>query len=211
VRSLDAYAQYYQRWALGWEAQALLRADALVGDEALAKDFLAMAQPIRYPEEFSDDDAREIRRIKARVEAERLPQGADPTRHLKLGRGSLSDVEWAIQLLQLQHGHTFPDIRTPSTLGALAAMVEHGLVLAADASELRDAWLMASRVRTALTLFSGKTGDVLPVDRETLEGAARLMGYPPRSASVLEEDYLRATRHARAVFERLFYGKKTPA
>ena len=211
VRSLDAYAQYYQRWALGWEAQALLRADALVGDEALARDFLAMAQPIRYPEEFSDDDAREIRRIKARVEAERLPQGADPTRHLKLGRGSLSDVEWAIQLLQLQHGHTFPDIRTPSTLGALAAMVEHGLVLAADASELRDAWLMASRVRTALTLFSGKTGDVLPVDRETLEGAARLMGYPPRSASVLEEDYLRATRHARAVFERLFYGKKTPA
>jgi len=209
VRSLDAYGQYYQRWALGWEAQALLRADGLVGDEALIQDFLAMADPIRYPEVFSDDDAREIRRIKARVEAERLPQGADPTRHLKLGRGSLSDVEWAIQLLQLQHGHTFPDIRTPSTLGALEAMVRHSLVSDEDASELREAWLMASRVRTALTLFSGKTGDVLPLDRETLEGAARLMGYPPRSASVLEEDYLRLTRHSRAVFERLFYGKKT--
>jgi glutamate-ammonia-ligase adenylyltransferase len=210
ARSLDAYAQYYERWALGWEAQALLRADGIVGDPALIADFIDMAQPIRYPEAFSDDDAREIRRIKARVESERLPQGADPTRHLKLGRGSLSDVEWAIQLIQLQSGHAFPDIRTPSTLGALDAMVEHELVSSSDAEELRSAWLMASRIRTALTLFSGKTSDVLPSDRETLEGAARLMGYPPRSASVLEEDYLKVTRHSRMVFERVFYGKKNP-
>jgi glutamate-ammonia-ligase adenylyltransferase len=210
VRSLDAYAQYYQRWALGWEAQALLRAETLAGDDPLAKDFLEMANRIRYPESFSEDDAREIRRIKARVEAERLPQGADPTRHVKLGRGSLSDVEWAIQLLQLQQGHAFPDIRTPSTLGALVAMVQHGLVAERDAEELQAAWLMASGVRTALTLFSGKSSDVLPSDRGTLEGAARLMGYPPRSAGVLEEDYLRVTRHSRSVFERIFYGKKTP-
>jgi len=210
VRSLDAYAQYYDRWALGWEAQALLRADGLVGDRVLMEDFLLMANPIRYPEAFGEDDAREIRRIKARVESERLPQGADPTRHLKLGRGSLSDVEWAIQLIQLHSGHAFPDIRTPSTLGALEAMVDHDLVAQADAEELRTAWLMASRVRTALTLFSGKTMDVLPLDRETLEGAARLMGYSPRSASVLEENYLKVTRHSRAVFERMFYGKKTP-
>jgi len=208
VRSLEAYAQYYQRWALGWEAQALLRAEPLVGDPNLLSDFLDMANPIRYPETFSEDATREIRRIKARVEAERLPQGADHTRHLKLGRGSLSDVEWAIQLLQLQHGHTYPDIRTPSTLGALAALVHHELVSPEDAKELREAWLMASRVRTALTLFSGKTADVLPADREALEGAARLMGYPPRSASVLEEDYLRLTRHSRGVFERIFYGRK---
>ena len=208
VRSLDAYAQYYQRWALGWEAQALLRAEELVGDGALAEDFLKMANRIRYPETFTEDDAREIRRIKARMEAERLPQGADSTRHLKLGRGSLSDVEWAIQLLQLQKGRAFPDIRTPSTLGALDAMVQHGLVSHRDQDELQTAWLKASGIRTALTLFSGKSSDVLPSDRGTLEGAARLMGYPPRSAAILEEDYLRVTRRSRAVFERVFYGKK---
>lgn len=208
VRSLEAYTQYYQRWALGWEAQALLRAADVAGDDALRRDFLEMAAPIRYPSSFSDDDVREIRRIKARVEAERLPQGADPHRHLKLGRGSLSDVEWAIQLIQLQHGHTHPDIRTPSTLDALSALAEYGLVCDNDRRSLEAAWLMASRVRTALTLFSGKTSDVLPLDRGTLEGAARLVGYPPRSAAALEEDYLRDTRHARAVFERLFYGKK---
>jgi glutamate-ammonia-ligase adenylyltransferase len=208
VRSLDAYRQYYERWALGWEAQALLRARDVVGDDALREDFMALANTVRYPETFGENEAREIRRIKARVESERLPQGADATRHLKLGRGSLSDVEWAVQLLQLQHGRRLEGLRTPSTLLALGILEQEGIATSADASELRDAWLMASRVRTALTLFGARATDVLPVDRETLEGAARLMGYSPGSATALDEEYLRVTRHARAVFERVFYGKK---
>ena len=205
VRSLDAYSQYYQRWALGWEAQALLRAALFAGHEGLGEDFLAMAVPYRYPESFSQDQAREIRRIKARVEAERLPQGADATRHLKLGRGSLSDVEWAIQLLQLTHGHEFPDTRTPSTLEALAALIAHELLEPEDGAQLEEAWVLASGVRTALALYGRPSTDVLPHDREGLEGAARLMGYPPLSASALEEQYLRVTRRSRVVFERVFY------
>jgi glutamate-ammonia-ligase adenylyltransferase len=208
VRSLDAYRQYYERWALGWEAQALLRARDVVGDDAVRQDFMALANAVRYPETFGENEAREIRRIKARVESERLPQGADATRHLKLGRGSLSDVEWAVQLLQLQHGRRLEGLRTPSTLSALGTLEQEGIVSTGDASDLRAAWLMASRVRTALTLFGARATDVLPVDRETLEGAARLMGYQSGSATALDEEYLRATRHARAVFERVFYGKK---
>ena len=206
VRSLDAYAAYYERWALGWEAQALLRAASYVGDEALTTDFLDMAAVYRYPKVFREDEAREIRRIKARVEAERLPQGADASRHLKLGRGSLSDVEWAVQLLQLQHGHEYPDIRSASTLEALERIDDNGLLDRHDVELLREAWLLASRIRTALALFGESSTDVLPSDRVGLEGAARLMGYPPRSASVLEETYLRVTRRSRVVFERVFYG-----
>jgi len=206
VRSLDAYAAYYERWALGWEAQALLRAASYVGDEALTTDFLDMAAMYRYPKVFREDEAREIRRIKARVEAERLPQGADASRHLKLGRGSLSDVEWAVQLVQLQHGHDCPDIRSASTLEALQRIDDNGLLDRTDVELLREAWLLASRIRTALALFGESSTDVLPSDRVGLEGAARLMGYPPRSASVLEETYLRVTRRSRVVFERVFYG-----
>jgi glutamate-ammonia-ligase adenylyltransferase len=208
VRSLDAYAAYYERWALGWEAQALLRAAPYVGDASLTEDFMAMAAPFRYPDSFRDDQVREIRRIKARVEAERLPQGADASRHLKLGRGSLSDVEWAVQLLQLQHGHAHPDIRTASTLQALGAIEAHNLLSASDISQLTEAWLLASRIRTALVLFGELSTDVLPSDRAGLEGAARLMGFPPRSASALEETYLRVTRRSRSVFQRVFYGKE---
>jgi glutamate-ammonia-ligase adenylyltransferase len=151
---------------------------------------------------------REVKRIKARVESERLPQGADPARHLKLGRGSLSDVEWLVQLWQLEHAQDVPALRTTSTLHALAAAVDAGLVTEPDADRLRAAWLIASRARSAMTLWTAKTADVLPTDRRALEGVARLMEYPPHSASRLDDDYLRTTRRARQVFERLFYGSR---
>jgi glutamate-ammonia-ligase adenylyltransferase len=206
VRSLDSYRAYYERWSLTWEAQALLRARGAVGDAALLRDFESLADESRYPESISQADVREVKRIKARVEAERLPQGADPARHLKLGRGSLSDVEWFLQLLQLQHAATVPGLRTTSTLRALAAAVEAGLVPADDAAKLRAAWIVASRARSAMTLWTAKTADVLPTDRQHLDGVARLLEYPPGSATQLEEDYLRTTRLARQVFERRFYG-----
>ncbi|MBP1241766.1 glutamate-ammonia-ligase adenylyltransferase [Frigoribacterium sp. PvP120] len=206
VRSLTSYRAYYDRWSLTWEAQSLLRARDVAGDEALRRDFMAVADTVRYPAELSEQEVREVKRIKARVEAERLPRGAEPSRHLKLGRGSLSDVEWFVQLLQLQHAHAVPALRTPSTLDALAAAEEAGLVSSGDAQKLHDAWVIASRARSAGVLWTSRTSDVLPTDRRQLEGVARLMEYPPGSATRLEEDYLAATRRARAVFERGFYG-----
>ncbi len=206
VRSLDSYRAYYQRWSLTWEAQALLRARGVAGDAALLTDFERLADEVRYPAAIGDREIREVKRIKARVENERLPQGADPSRHLKLGRGSLSDVEWFVQLIQLEHAAHIPALRTPSTLDALAVAAEHGFVDEEDAAKLREAWVFASRARSAMTLWTNKTADVLPSDRVALDGVARLMEYPPGSASRLEEDYLAVTRRSRAIFERSFYG-----
>ncbi|TXN32166.1 bifunctional [glutamine synthetase] adenylyltransferase/[glutamine synthetase]-adenylyl-L-tyrosine phosphorylase [Lacisediminihabitans profunda] len=206
VRSLASYRAYYERWSLTWEAQALLRARAAVGDAALMADFEALADEVRFPTSIADKDVREVKRIKARVESERLPQAADPARHLKLGRGSLSDVEWFVQLIQLQHGARIPGLRTTSTLAALDVARREGFLTDAEADKLRDAWVLASRVRSAMTLWTARTADVLPTDRRQLDGVARLLEYPPGSASALEEDYLRVTRLARAVFERRFYG-----
>jgi glutamate-ammonia-ligase adenylyltransferase len=206
VRSLASYRAYYARWSLTWEAQALLRARAAVGDAALMADFEALADEVRFPTGIADRDVREVKRIKARVESERLPQAADPARHLKLGRGSLSDVEWLVQLTQLQHGARLPGLRTTSTLDALDVARREGFLTDDEAEKLRDAWVLASRVRSAMTLWTARTADVLPTDRKQLDGVARLLEYPPGSASALEEDYLRVTRLARVVFERRFYG-----
>jgi glutamate-ammonia-ligase adenylyltransferase len=205
VRSLDSYAQYYERWGATWETQALLRATVVAGDADLVNDMTTLINTVRYPALVTPESVRDIRRMKARVESERLPQGADATRHLKLGRGSLSDVEWTAQLLQLQFAHDVPALRTTSTLGALAACVESNLMTASDAQRLGDAWLLASRVRAAGTLWNNRLTDVLPTERSELEGLARLVGLPPGSASALEENYLGTTRRARAVFERCFF------
>lgn len=205
VRTLESYREYYERWSDIWEAQALLRARPIAGSDELATKFVELIDPVRYPEELSKKDRLEIVRIKARVESERLPRGKDPKRHLKLGRGGLSDVEWLVQLLQLEHAHRHPELKDTSTLATLAALGELGLVSQPDAVVLRDAWLLASRLRSGTVVWTGKANDSLPDARSDLEALARWCGYPPGSAAVLEEDYLRATRQARGAFEKYFY------
>jgi glutamate-ammonia-ligase adenylyltransferase len=207
VRSLDSYAEYYRRWSLVWEAQALLRALPIAGDDDLAADFLELIDPIRYPAELSEKDVREIRRVKARVESERLPRGADPARHLKLGRGGLSDVEWLVQLLQLQHAGKHPELRTTSTVPALEAAASLAFLEVDEAELLTRAWRLASRIRSANVIWTGRASDLLPSSRRDLEAVARWCGYQPGNAAALEEDYLRLSRRARAVFERVFYGQ----
>jgi glutamate-ammonia-ligase adenylyltransferase len=205
VRSFDSFAEYYRRWALVWEWQALLRARPMAGDDVLAADFMNLVDTVRYPEELSQADIREIRRIKARVEAERLPRGADPSRHLKLGRGGLSDVEWLVQFLQLQHAARHPELRTTSTLAALRAAAELGLIPDSEASLLANTWRLASRIRSANVVWTGRASDMLPSSRRDLEAVARWCGYAPGQATRLEERYLQLTRRTRHVFEERFY------
>jgi glutamate-ammonia-ligase adenylyltransferase len=188
--------------------QALLRAEPAAGDAALGAEFVAIADEFRYPDGGIGDAAvREIRRIKARVEAERIPRGAGPALHVKLGPGGLSDVEWTVQLLQLRHAHAVPGLRTTRTGVAMAAAVEGDLISGAAAGALMGAWELASRIRNAIMLVTGRPGDTLPSRHRELTAVARLLGYAPGDAGqALEQDYRRAARRARAVMERLFYG-----
>ena len=206
VRSLDSYAEYYSRWSLSWEAQALLRARGVAGSTKLIAKFMALADGVRFPAQVELQGLREIKRIKARVENERLPQGVDRSRHLKLGPGGLSDVEWLVQLIQLEHGHRFPALQTTSTIAALDAARSAGFVPESAAERLAASWRLASRLRSANTLLSGQTSDVLPTDRNKLDGIGRLLEYAPRSATLVEEEWMRSARRARRVFEKLFYG-----
>ena len=205
VRSIDSYASYYERWAGTWESQALLRARVISGDDSVRNEFVALIDRYRYPEHMEASEVIEIRRIKARVEVERLPLGADPMRHLKLGRGSISDVEWLVQLLQLKHGYSNTSLQTPHTLQALEQLEIAGFVQASDAIVLKQAWQLSSAIRSAVMLAQNKRTDVLPTDRQQLESVARLLEYPRGGAAALEQDYLATTRRARAVFEKLFY------
>jgi glutamate-ammonia-ligase adenylyltransferase len=204
VRSITGYAGYYERWAEAWEFQALLRARAVVGSKDLQEEFLGLINPYRYPKDISKANLIEIRRIKARVETERLPQGANPARHLKLGRGSLSDVEWLVQFLQLQHADKFPALQTTSTSDALEALRAHGLIPAEDIQRLAAGWLIASRCRSAEVLASDKRTDQLPTDLRQLDAMARILEYQPGDSQLLEENYLSITRKARTSFEKHF-------
>ncbi|MEU2134782.1 bifunctional [glutamine synthetase] adenylyltransferase/[glutamine synthetase]-adenylyl-L-tyrosine phosphorylase [Streptomyces sp. NPDC018352] len=207
VRSLASYKAYYRRWSLVWESQALLRAEPVAGDAELGRDFIDVIDPLRYPMEGLGEDAvREIRRLKARMESERLPRGADPTLHTKLGRGGLSDVEWTVQLMQMQHGWVEPGLRTTRTREALAAACAAELISVEDAATLDEAWVLATRVRNAVMLVRGRPGDTFPSGPRELLAVGRYLGYEPGHVGDMLDDYRRITRRARAVMEERFYG-----
>ena len=209
IRSLTAYRNYYSRWSSTWELQALVRADGLAGDEELAKILMAEIDARRWPEGgLSASQLIEIRKLKARVEAERLPRGADPAKHTKLGPGGIADVEWTVQLLQLQHAYRLPALRVTQTIGALRAACDAGVIDAMDAGHLEAAWIFASRIRNQIMLMRGRGSDSLPGDNRELASLAELLGYGPGESSHLLADYRRVTRRARQVVERVFWGVK---
>lgn len=206
VRTLDAYEAYYAKWSKVWEAQALLRADAVVGDLGVRERFTALIDPLRYPAAgLADDDIVEVRRIKARVDNERLPRGADPAVHFKLGRGGLADIEWTVQLLQLRYGAEVPGLRTTQTLAALAAAEEAGLLTSEDTKVLAEGWRTVSRLRNAGTLARGKPVDQMPRPSRERRAVAGILGYPLDQSDAMVNDYLRVTRRARAVVDRVFW------
>jgi [glutamine synthetase] adenylyltransferase / [glutamine synthetase]-adenylyl-L-tyrosine phosphorylase len=205
VRTLGSYAAYYQQWAQPWEIQALLRAHAVAGDADLGRRFLLMADKTRYPPDgVSAEAVQEIRRMKARVESERLPRGADPNTHTKLGRGGLADIEWTVQLLQLRHAHELPALHNTSTLQSLDAIAAADLVPVEEVDLLRQAWLTATRARNALVLVRGKPTDQLPGPGRQLNAVAVAAGWPNDDGSEFLDNYLRVTRRAKAVVRKVF-------
>jgi glutamate-ammonia-ligase adenylyltransferase len=207
VRSLESYAAYYAKWSKVWEAQALLRADAVVGDVDLRRRFEELIDPLRFPEHgISDDDVVEVRRIKARVDKERLPRGADPKSHLKLGHGGLADIEWTVQLLQMRHSGEVEGLRTPRTVEALAAAREAGLLDPADAAVLVAGWRKVSRARNAIALVKGSGSDQLPHDSRDRAAVASILGYPAGATDEMVNDLLRTMRISHAVVDRVFWG-----
>jgi [glutamine synthetase] adenylyltransferase / [glutamine synthetase]-adenylyl-L-tyrosine phosphorylase len=206
VRSLASYREYYSRWSLVWEAHALLRAQPIAGDADLGDRFVELIAPLRWPPRGLDaTQVREIRTLKARMEAERLPRGADRKTHFKLGHGGMSDVEWVVQLVQLEHAHEHPELRTTSTMAALSAAESLGLIDPDHAADLSAAWRLASSMRNAGVLFRAKTVDAVPTDPRDADGIARILGLPGGSGQELGERYRRLARRARAAHEAEFY------
>jgi glutamate-ammonia-ligase adenylyltransferase len=198
ARSLDAYTAYYGRWAEPWERQALLRSRFVAGDRGVADRFARLVDGFVWGSALTPDDVRAIRRSKARMERERVPTGEDPKFHLKLGPGSMSDVEWTVQLLQLRHS-----VRGTGTMEALGELLAIGAIAGDDAAVLQESYRFCGRARNRLSLIRDVPSDSLPVTGPVLSTLARSLGV---TAAGLRNEYTRVTRRARRVMETVFYG-----
>jgi [glutamine synthetase] adenylyltransferase / [glutamine synthetase]-adenylyl-L-tyrosine phosphorylase len=206
-RSLASYLAYWERWAEPWEHQALLKVRHVAGDRDLGTRFVTAAAQHAYPASgFEEEGAPAMRRMKARLERERIPRRVEPERHLKLGPGGLADVEWTVQLLQQRYGAQHPLVRTPSTMAALDALQDASLIDHRDADWLRDGYRLLAQLRNRLYLLRHRDVDVMPTSHLQLDTLARSLGYPRGRWQDLEEERRRRCRRIRQVCERLFYG-----
>jgi glutamate-ammonia-ligase adenylyltransferase len=203
ARSLEGYRRYYEEWAEPWEMLALVKARVATGDAGLGEIWSEMVDGFMWQPQLPADYLRSIREIKARVEKERIPSGEDPDYHLKLGPGSISDIEFLTQLLQLRHGGQSPSLRVPGTLEALDLLAAEGLLQPHEQRALSESYLFCTRVRLRLHLQMGRAVDSLPTGPEELRSLAGSLGFD--RASELREEYRRVTRRARQVFEARFY------
>jgi glutamate-ammonia-ligase adenylyltransferase len=199
ARSLEGYRRYFERNAVTWERQAMSRARFVAGDSDIGRRFMALLDDFVWEPGLSEDDLREIRRIKARIEKERIPSSENPEFHLKLGRGSLSDVEFTAQMLQLRHG-----VREPSTMGALDALLAADVLSRDDHAVLAEAYRFCEQTRNRWYLVKSAPSNSLPQQPEQLRWLARAMETTPKE---LREHYRRVTRRSRAVVERLLFGR----
>ena len=207
ARSLGSYLAYYEEYGLPWEFQSLLRARPVAGDPDLGARFLELVEPFVVRDPFPEAFTQEIRRVKVRVEQERIPPGEDPQFHLKLGKGALTDVEFAVQLLQLQHCGTVPGIRTPATTDGIGRLVAADLLAAEDGAALEEAYRFCERARNARYLSLGQPGDALPGGADDVR-IGRLLGFTHQPQTELRDEFRRVTRRARRVVDRVFYGRK---
>ena len=197
-RSVDSFAIYWREHALTWERQAMTRARVVAGDRSLGDELLDEIEPWVWGPGLSAEAIRDIRRMKARIEAERIPMGEDPDFHLKLGRGSLSDIEFTVQLLQLQY-----DVKATGTIDGLRALAQGDVLNPEDAEILDEAYEFCERVRNRWFLVNSAASDSMPTQPESALWLARSLGTEP---GALREHYRRVTRRSRSVVERVFYG-----
>ncbi len=170
VLDLDAYRAYYET-AATWERQALLKARPVAGDAELGAAFAAMTHEIVYARAATSQELAEVRAMKRRIEKERLKHAHD----LKLAPGGMADIEWTVQLLQMQHGARRRRLRVPGTLPALLALRDDALLTQADWETLSHAYTRLAGLRNRLFLASGVAHDApasLPPDVQDAMTAA---------------------------------------
>lgn len=205
AKSLAAYLEYWERYAQTWEFQALTRARVVAGDEALGRRFRSLAGDFAYPEYLPIERVGEIRRMRERIERERVKPLEAATFHFKLGVGSLADVQFAVELSLMRFGGSHPEIRTHRTLDAIERLAEARLIEDAAALALGEAFVFLSDVKNALEIDRRVHAEAIPPAPDEQLALARRLGFEEYPRQTFLEEYRRITRRARRAMERVFY------
>ncbi len=205
ARSIAGYLEYWQRYAETWEFQSLLRARAVAGDPDLGRRFELNAADAAFPPEgLTIDRVADIRRMRERIERERVKPPEATKFHFKLGIGSLADVQFAVELSLMRHGGRRPEIRSRRTLEAIDRLAAAKLVPGSAARDLGGAFVFHTDIKNALEMDRRLHAEAVPAAPADQTALARRLGYEQYPRQSFIDDYLRVTRRARRAMERVF-------
>ena len=199
VTSDEGYLRYLGKHARVWEKQALLKARAMAGDLALGQRVIERAAPIMFGLDPSTV-RRDVRRMKQRIE-EALHRRGIAWGEVKLGVGSIRDVEFVTQYLQLVHGAEHAEVQSPNTLDALRRLDSAGLVSQEDYRILADGYTFLRPVEHLLQMMQSQQTHRLPEDHAQLVYLARRLGFDEVDAGEhFAALYLAHSRAIRSVY-----------
>jgi glutamate-ammonia-ligase adenylyltransferase len=205
AKSFAGYLEYWERYAELWEFQSLTRARHVAGDEALGARFCSFAADFAYPEYLPVERVAAIRRMRERIERERVRPPEAARFHFKLGYGSLADVQFAVELSLMRFGGAHPEVRARGTLEAIERLAEGRFIEDGVARALGEAFVFLSDVKNALEVDRRVHAEAIPPAPEEQAALARRLGYEEYPRASFLEDYRRITRRARRAMDRVFY------
>ncbi len=208
VTSVSRLSRYYEEAAALWEVQALLKMRAVAGNVAVGKRFLTRQRRLLRQSRTGQDVFASIKHMRDAA-IERVQTGQRKGVDIKAGRGSIRDVEFLVQGLQLIHLSRHPGLFTGNTLDALQALADHGIIGRDESGQLRTDYLFLRKIEHYLQLFEDRQVHTLPVtENEMSKLARRVFGSAFTAAAFLREVEACRTR-VRGTCEALALAAKT--
>lgn len=199
VLSRSGFLRYQSETAAVWEAQAMTRARFVAGDIEFGDGVIKELQEIIYSKKLSADDRSEIARVRQRMEDELAKEGRG-TYNIKTGRGGITDIEFVVQTLQLEHGFDRPAIRTTRTADALKALCAEGFLSEGDFKALSEAHEFLKILESKLRIVHDRAEGRIREGVE-LSALAKRVGYEGKDNTArLMRDYLAHTSKVREIF-----------
>jgi glutamate-ammonia-ligase adenylyltransferase len=208
--AMPAAITYYESMGQNWERAAMIKARPVAGDLALGTAFLEAIRPFVWRRGLDFAAVADIHAMKRRIDQHKggaLADETDPVariagHNVKLGEGGIREIEFLAQTLQLVWGGRDPNLREPTTLGALRLLVRAGHVPRRAARELAAAYQFLRRVEHRLQMTADRQIHELPQRREDLARFATFMGYADAAAFAAE--LLRHLHAVRAHYDEVF-------
>ena len=194
---------YYESVGQNWERMVWIKGRPAAGDRAAAAKFLARMEPYIWRRNLDYWAIGDIQAIKRMINTKVGASDFDVrSPDVKLAPGGIREIEFFVQTQQLILGGRDIALRDNTTLGALAALKDAGVVSAPAAATLTAAYKALRNVEHRIQMRQDEQTHTVPAGDAERESLAYLCGYG--ALSEFDRDLLDTRRQVQAAYDALF-------